>query len=125
MATYISKLGDTNIILEAAAAGGLSKGGDSQIEGSPIRAAANMIKTAVTMSAALSRELGPMARGLGAAVEAKFAVRADGNGIVMVSENINVGQLQISLKISPSRPGRPGPRPKRPPQPRPKGAPGT
>jgi hypothetical protein len=121
MAQYITKLGDTEIFMEAAAAGGLSKGSSKANEGNPLKAASNMIKTAVQVSAALSRELAPMARGTGAGVEVTFAVRANSTGLVMVSENSSVGQFKVTVKIGggrprPARPPGTQPRPKRPPQ---------
>jgi hypothetical protein len=133
MALYITKVGDADIIMEAPAGGGLAKGGDSKLQGSPQTAGASMLATMRALAIELGKQLNPVARGTGSEIEVQFAVRADSGGIVMVSETAEVGQFRVTVRLGrgapPPRPAPPGapppgapPRPGGPPRP-PEGAP--
>jgi hypothetical protein len=120
MAVYISKLGDAEIVLEAPAGGGLSKGGDSKLQGNPLMAASKAVATVKAIAIEMAKELMPVARGMGTEIDVQFAVRADSAGLVMVSELVDQGQFRVTLRCAGARPPRPPgadgpPRPPRPP----------
>jgi hypothetical protein len=119
---YQSKIGDTTVVFEAKASGAFSKS-DLEIQPDPLGAIMNCVAIIRQFAAAATKELGPVVRSSGAKFELGFAVRADGNGMSMISEEANQGQFQCKLVWEP-QPMRP---PQGPPQGPPPGArpPGT
>lgn len=106
MANYLTQLGDTSILLEAPASGGLSKS-DSEVKADPRKAVMNILDTVKTMVKYMGDDLGPTLRASGAGFEMSFAVRADLSGLVMVSEDASKGQFQCVVRWAPSAPARP------------------
>lgn len=111
MANYITYLGDTAILLEAPVSGGLSKS-ESEVQPNPDKAIANVIEMIKLLVGHVGAEVAPALRRTGAAFDLSFSVRADSQGLVMISEHANVGQFQCTVKFPPMRP--PGPPPARP-----------
>ncbi|MCB9664167.1 MAG: hypothetical protein H6732_08625 [Alphaproteobacteria bacterium] len=110
MASYVTYLGDTAVLLEAPVSGGLSKS-ESEVQPNPDKAIANVIEMIKLLAQHVGTEIAPALRRTGAAFEMNFAVRADSQGLVMISEHANVGQFQCALKFPPMRPPGPPARP--------------
>lgn len=111
MGFYISRLGDTDIVLEAPATGAFAKGA-SDVDADPRTAIVNIIRTIRSVGEAMGRELVPMCNSMGAALDVNFGVRADSYGVVMVSQNTSEGQFNVTVRIVPRPPSRPpGPPP--------------
>lgn len=117
MANYLTRIGDAQVLLEAPASGAFAKG-STDVEADPRTAIVNIVKTVKTVSAFMGTELMPVVRQTGAAMEVVFSVRADGYGLVMVSESISSGQFQVTVRFAP-----PPPRPPPPPGSMPPGPP--
>lgn len=107
MASYATKIGETALLIEAPASGAFAK---SELEITPDKSKAivNCIDVIKHVARHMVKEIGPITRG-GLAADIAFAVRADGNGLVMVSQDATEGQFQVTLKFVPRRPS--GPRP--------------
>lgn len=123
MASYLTRLGDKEILLEAPASDAFAKS-DSEVKADPQKALVNCLDTIRTLATAMGQQLGPMMQRSGASFEMSFAVRADGSGLVMVSEDAQTGQFQCTIRFGGRPPG--PPRPQRPPgapRPRPPGPP--
>lgn len=118
MASYLTRVGDREILIEAPAASAFAKS-EVEIEADPRDAIVNCIRTVQLLANEFGRELSRSLAGTGAAMEINFAVRADTSGMVMVSESASSGQFQCTLRIQGRPPApRPAPpqRPPRPPQ---------
>ncbi len=118
MASYLTRIGDKQILLEAPASGAFAKSA-SEVDADPRTAMENMIKTIKTMANVMGKELGPTVRATGGSLEIAFAVRADGSGLVMVSESADVGQIRCNLRWVPPPRRAPGPPPQGRPRPGP------
>lgn len=96
MANYITYIGEKQLLLEAPAVGAFTKS-DGGVTASPMRAIQNMVATIKDLAEYMGDELTPVLEQTGASFELSFAVRADGNGLVMVSESAEIGQFQCKL----------------------------
>ena len=103
MASYTTKIGDTEVLLEAPVASALTKSA-SEERPDPSKAIQNVFDTIEKLVAYTSAQLGPTLAKTGAAFELSFAVRADTSGLTMISEGANIGQFQCTLKFPPVRP---------------------
>ena len=100
---YPTRLDDnTNILIEAPAAGGISKS-QTGFSADPDGALTNALELIAQMARKLSVDVGNALDGTGMDFEVKFSVRADGNGIVMVSQHASEGQLQCTLSYKGDR----------------------
>jgi hypothetical protein len=113
MASYITYLGEKQILIEAPVSGGLAKS-ESEVKPDPARAISNIIDTIKAVAEHVGQEMGPVLRKTGAAFELNFAVRSDSFGLVMISESAQVGQFQVTVKWPPMRPAAPPPAAPRP-----------
>lgn len=103
MANYLANLGDTQVLLEAPAAGGLAKG-SLEVQPDPTKAIENMVDLIKRFAQHSGQAIVPTLRHVGGALEVRFAVRANAAGLVMISESAEIGQFQCTLKFLPPRP---------------------
>ncbi|MCB9681362.1 MAG: hypothetical protein H6733_07790 [Alphaproteobacteria bacterium] len=106
MASYLTTIGDTKVLLEAPVGSAFAKS-DIEVAPDPHRAIINMIDTMRTLVSFMGTEVGPVLRKTGASLEVSFAVRADHQGLVMISESAQAGQFQVSVKWPAMRPAPP------------------
>jgi hypothetical protein len=91
---------ETHILMEGKASGALAKGNDGN-NFLPFDAYANCIDIVRKVASSISSEVAPAMVGTGCTFEVQFAVRADGNGTVMLSQDPNNGQFQVTVKWLP------------------------
>ena len=103
MANYVTYIGETKILLEAPVGAAFAKQ-DLDVLPDPEKAIENVISSIRLVAKHMAKEVGPALRGSGAAFELSFAVRADNTGLVMISEQANLGQFQCTMKWPPTRP---------------------
>lgn len=121
MGSYLTRIGDTEILLEAPASSAFAKSSANN-DADPRQAINNMVKAIKAIAAYMGPELMPVVRATGMAAEVSFNVRADMYGLVMISESTGVGQFAATLRFQ-APPG--AAQPTAPPQgpPRPPGPP--
>lgn len=113
MASFVTYIGDKQILIEAPVASAFAKS-DSEIPADPKRAISSIFEHLRLIVEFAGEQLGPTVRKTGAAFELSFAARTDSFGLVMISEQANLGQFQVTVKWPPTRPAGappPGPRP--------------
>lgn len=103
LANYMTNMGDKQILFEAPASGAFSKS-DLEVTPDPLRALENIIGMIRDVSMYTGQQIAPALARTGAAMELRFAVRADAFGLVMLSESPDMGQFQVTLKLVPQRP---------------------
>ncbi|MFM2161126.1 MAG: hypothetical protein RLZZ383_638 [Pseudomonadota bacterium] len=125
MGSYLTRIGDTEILLEAPASSAFAKS-SANTDADPRQAINNMVKAIKAIAAYMGPELMPVVRATGMAAEVSFNVRADMYGLVMISESTGVGQFAATLRFQAppgaAAPSAAPPAPPRPPQ-APPGAP--
>lgn len=92
--TQISE--ETSIIIEAETSGAFTKS-DLEDRPDPLRAGMNTINTIAKVAQQMAASLGPALDGTGLAIEVEFGVKADGVGMVMVSQNPDGGQFKVRI----------------------------
>ena len=122
MGSYLTRIGDTEILLEAPASSAFAKSSANN-DADPRQAINNMVKAIKAIAAYMGPELMPVVRATGMAAEVSFNVRADMYGLVMISESTGVGQFAATLRFQappgaaqPTAPPQGPPRPPGPPQ---------
>lgn len=113
MASFVTYIGDKQILIEAPVAGAFAKS-ETEIQPDPKKALNNIFEHIRLLVDFAGEQIGPAVRKAGAAFELSFAVRSDSFGLVMVSENASIGQFQVTIKWPPMRPvapAAPGARP--------------
>ncbi len=120
MGSYLTRIGDTEILLEAPASSAFAKSSANN-DADPRQAINNMVKAIKAIAAYMGPELMPVVRATGMAAEVSFNVRADMYGLVMISESTGVGQFAATLRFQAppgaAQPTAPPPGPPRPPGP--------
>jgi hypothetical protein len=100
LVTHLDASG-TEISVECATAGGVSK---YQTEGEdPSTAFMRAMELGGSVATQLARQVTGAMQISGAVVEASFAVKLSGKGIVMISQTPNDGQFNLSIKFSPPK----------------------
>jgi len=90
---------ETRILLEGQASGALAKGGGrGGLEFIPDTALDNCIDLIRKVAQKISTEVAPAIDGSYCAMDISFSIRADGNGTVMLGQDPNVGQFQVTIK---------------------------
>ncbi len=115
MASYLTRIGDQQILLEAPASSAFAKS-DLEVDADPAKAIQAIVETIKLFVAFAGAEIGPVMRRSGAAFELSFGVRADETGMVMISENPGTAQFACKLTFPPAPPAPPA-RPAGPPRP--------
>jgi hypothetical protein len=125
MGSYLTRIGDAEILLEAPASSAFAKSSNNT-EADPRQAINNMVQAIKAIAAYMGTELMPVVKATGMAAEVSFNVRADMYGLVMISESTGVGQFAATLRFqAPAGAGAPPVAPPRPPGPPPSPPPGA
>ena len=88
---------ETHILFEGMASGSLAKGSDGR-NFIPMDAYKNSIDVIRKVASSIAKEVAPGMVGTGCTFDVQFAVRADGSGTVMLSQNPDHGQFRVTIK---------------------------
>ncbi len=88
---------NTQILIEAPASGAIGKS-DLEVRPDPLRAVINCQELVGKIARGFATSVGNALDGTGMDFEVEFAVRADGNGSVMISQHTTEGQFICRIK---------------------------
>jgi len=89
---------ETRIMFEGQASGAISKGTRGGPSFIPDDALDNSIDLIKKVALRIATDVAPVVDGTVCAMEIEFGIRADGNGVVMISQDPSIGQFRVTVK---------------------------
>jgi hypothetical protein len=96
--TYLDD--DTMLLMEAEASGAFAKG-EMEVRPVPEKATENAVQSAQLLAMYVTDKLKPVLIDRGVSAEVSFGIRCDGNGAVMIAQDLGKAQFTCKLTIRP------------------------
>lgn len=89
---------ETRIMFEGQASGAIAKGGRGGPSFIPDDALDNSLDLIKKVALRVATDVVPVIDGTVCSMEVEFGIRADGNGVVMLSQTPDIGQFKVTIK---------------------------